>query len=305
MSRQLAHDRRIAELAAARHGVVSRRLLLASGVTAATIDLRVRQRRLVRLHRGVYALGHAELRREGWWCAAAEAHGAEAVLSHVTAATHWGVYDGGVWPVHVSIAGRSGRARRRGIVLHRVDLREEDVVVHEAIRTTTIARTLLDLAGSVRGRALEQAVRRAARLRRFDLREQHAVLARYPRARGASSLGHLLGMLSGRGTDDLRSSLEVAFARLCDDHGLPRPQINTIILGERVDFSWPGTTLVVETDGFEFHAMPTAFAADRHRDQKLTLAGYTVVRFTYDQVVDDPEATATTVSALLSQCRAS
>jgi very-short-patch-repair endonuclease len=76
-----------------------------------------------------------------------------------------------------------------------------------------------------------------------------------------------------------------------------------MVLGERVDFTWPGTTLVVETDGFAFHAMPTTFAADRRRDQKLTLAGYTVVRLTYDQVVGDPAATARTVSALLSRCQ--
>jgi very-short-patch-repair endonuclease len=304
MSRQLDHDRRIAELAAARYGVVSRHGLLAAGVSAATIDLRVRQRRLVRLHRGVYAVGHAELRREGWWAAAVEAHGADAALSHLTAATHWGIHEGGVWPVHVSIARRGGRSPRRGIVLHRVDLPEDEVVVHEAIRTTTVARTLLDLAGAVRGRALEQAVRQAARLRRFDLREQRLVLDRHPRARGTDELRRLLQSLAGRGTDDVRSPLEVAFAQLCDDRGLPRPRINAIILGERVDFSWPGTTLVVETDGFAFHAMPTTFAADRRRDQKLTLAGYTVIRVTYHQVIEEPEATAATVSALLSRCQA-
>ena len=97
--------------------------------------------------------------------------------------------------------------------------------------------------------------------------------------------------------------MEIAFAQLCDDHGLPRPVVNGLVLGERVDFHWPGTMLVVETDGFQFHAMPTAFADDRRRDQKLTLAGYTVVRLTWDQVRADTRATARTISALLSRCR--
>jgi very-short-patch-repair endonuclease len=99
--------------------------------------------------------------------------------------------------------------------------------------------------------------------------------------------------------------MEVAFAQLCDEHRLPRPVINGRVLGERVDFHWPGTTLVVETDGFEFHAMPSTFADDRRRDQKLTLAGYTVVRLTWEQVTADAGATAAMVSALLAQCRSS
>jgi very-short-patch-repair endonuclease len=64
-------------------------------------------------------------------------------------------------------------------------------------------------------------------------------------------------------------------------------------------------TLVVETDGFEFHAVPTAFADDRRRDQKLTLAGYTVIRLTWDQVTKRRVATARTVATLLARCRSS
>ncbi|WP_445148397.1 DUF559 domain-containing protein [Baekduia sp. Peel2402] len=305
MSRQLDHDRVIAALAAERHGVVSRRVLREHGISQATIDGRVRQRRLVLLHRGVYALGHAELRTEGRWLAAVEAYGAGAALSHMSAARHWEIHDGAILPVHVAIGRRSGLQRRPGTVIHRVDLLAEEITEHEAIPTTTVARTLLDVAGAVRGRRLELVIRRAARSRRFDLTAQQAMLDRHPHAPGAVELGRLLTRLAGRGTDEYRSALEVAFAQLCDDHGLPRPRVNAIVLGERVDFSWPGTTLVVETDGFAFHSTPTSFAVDRLRDQKLTLAGYTVVRFTYDQVVRDAGATARAVSTLLSQCRSS
>jgi hypothetical protein len=305
MSRQLDHDRLIARLAAERHGVVSRRLLRDHGISAETIDLRVRQRRLVLLYRGVYAFGHAELRREGRWLAAVEAYGADAALSHGTAAVHWDIHDGAIVPVHVSVCRRSGIVPRPGTVVHRVDLREEDVLVRDGIRTTTVARTLVDLAAEVRGRRLEQVVRRASRGRRFDLVAVETTIERHPRAPGASELARLVRSLAGRGTDDVRSRLEEAFAQLCDDCGLPVPRVNAIVMGERVDFSWPRSTLIVETDGFEFHSMPTTFAADRRRDQKLTLAGYTVVRFTYDQVVNEPIATARVISTLLSQCRSS
>jgi hypothetical protein len=304
MPRQRTHDRIISAAAARTHGVVSRATLLAEGVPRTLIDDRVRTRQLVLLHRGVYALGHAQLRAEGWWFAAVAAFGEHAALSHGSAAALWDIWDGPQFPSHVSLAGRSAARRRRRIRPHRApDLVPEEMVVVKGIRVTTVSRTVLDLAATVRGRRLEQVVRRAARHRSFDLRDQRAVLDRHPRRRGAPELGRLLAALEGRGTDDFRSPMEIAFAQLCDDYGVPRPVVNGVVLGERVDFHWPGTTLVVETDGFAFHAMPTTFAEDRRRDQKLTLAGYTVVRLTWDQVTGDVQATAATVSTLLSQCR--
>jgi hypothetical protein len=46
--------------------------------------------RLQLLYRGVYAVGHASLGREGRRLAAVLACGPDAVLSHRTAAAHWG-----------------------------------------------------------------------------------------------------------------------------------------------------------------------------------------------------------------------
>jgi hypothetical protein len=306
MARQLDHDRLMSAIAARGHGVLARAALLEAGVGAGTIDDRLRQGRLTRLHRGVYSLGHSQLTDTGWRLAAVDAYGPGAALSHLSAAVLWGIVEGPLFPVHVSLAKRSGIATRERTKLHRLmKLDADEVTARDAIPVTTVSRTILDVAAAVRGRRLEQVVRRASRLRLFDLREQQAVLGRHPHRPGAAELGRLLAMLHGRGTDDFRSRMEIAFAQLCDDYGLPRPVVNGILLGERVDFHWPGTTLVIETDSFEFHAMPTTFANDRRRDQKLTLAGYTVVRLTWDQVTGDARATAATISALLNQCRSS
>ncbi len=258
------------------------------------------------LHRGVYSLGHSQLTDAGWRLAAVDAYGSGAALGHRSAAALWGILDGPLFPVHVALAKRSGTATRERTKLHRLmRLDAGEVTVLDAIPVTTVSRTILDVAATVRGRRLEQVVRRASRLRLFDLREQQILLDRHAHRPGVPELRRLLGSLHGRGTDDFRSRMEIAFAQLCDDYGLSRPIVNGILLGERVDFHWPGTTLVVETDSFEFHAMPTTFANDRRRDQKLTLAGYTVMRLTWDQVTADARATAATVSALLKRCRSS
>jgi len=304
MTRQLDHDALMSAIAARRHGVLSRAVLIEAGIRPGTIDDRLRQRRLVSLHRGVYGLGHAALSDDGWRLAAVDAYGLGATLSHVSAAALWGILDAPLFPLHVSTARRGGVAKRARTVVHRRTVLDgADLTARRAIPVTTVARTILDVAAALRGRRLEQVIRRASRLRLFDLRDQRRALERGGRQPGAAELGRLLAALHGRGTDDLRSRMEVAFAQLCDDYGLPRPTVNGVVLGERVDFHWPGATLVVETDGFEFHAMPTTFADDRRRDQKLTLAGFTVVRLTWEQVTGERRATAAMVSALLTQCR--
>ena len=302
MTRQSDHDRIIAAVAARQHGVVARRQLLDAGVPGHIVDDRVATRRLVLLHRGVYALGHAELRREGHWLGVVLACGPSAVLSHRTAAIHWGIWEGPVSPVHVTTPRNAGRKARRTLVAHRADLPADERTRRAGIPTTSVARTTLDLAIDVRGRALEQVVRRSSRQRLFDLREHWTVIERRPHHPGSVALGGLLAVLRGTGTADLRSRMEIAFMQLCDDFDLPRPLANRVVCGERVDFSWPRSTLIVETDGFEFHAMPTTFAADRARDQKLTLAGYTVLRLTYAQVTADRAATAKTVGTMLRRC---
>jgi very-short-patch-repair endonuclease len=306
MTRQSAHDRRISDVAARQHGVAARRQLLDAGVPDHIIDERVRTRRLLVVRRGVYAVGHDQLRREGEWLAAVLALGPGAVLSHRTAAVHWGLEDGPALPIHVLAPNRSGRKRRRGIVAHTGALPPDERAELARIPITSVARTILDAAAGSRTRALEQVVRRASRQRLFDLGEQRTVMERHPRHRGAPVLARLLAELEGKGTAEMRSRMEIAFAELCDDFSVPRPVANRIVEGERVDFSWPGTTLIVETDGFEFHSMPTTFANDRARDQKLTLAGYTVVRLTYRQVTSDRAATVALVGTMLmlQRCRA-
>lgn len=48
-----------------------------------------------------------------------------------------------------------------------------------------------------------------------------------------------------------------------------------------------GEWLVVQTDGHEHHSTPADRARDAAHDAELTLRGYTVLRFTYAQVIRD------------------
>jgi very-short-patch-repair endonuclease len=266
-----ARDPAIAAIAGTQHGVVSRSQLLSAGFTSAQIDGRIRARRLHRLHQGVYAVGHRVLTREGRWMAATLATGG--VLSHVTAAAAWDLRrTSGL--IHVTVAGDVGRKRRRGITVHRsATLEPHDVAVHRGIPITTPARTIIDLSRTLTGRPLEHVI---------DLADQRG-LVDFDHLRQANSAS-LQAVLSRYSPAPTRSELEERFLRLCDDHGIPRPETNTRIEGIEVDFVWRDRRLIVEVDGYAYHRSPARFESDRERDVNLTVAGWRVLRFTWAQI---------------------
>jgi Protein of unknown function (DUF559) len=238
---------------------------------------------------------------EGRWIAAVDTCGPHAVLSHGDAAALWELAPIGGSRIHCTTSRRSGREPNWPARLHRVGtLRRSETTVHRGIPVTTVARTLLDLAPTTRGRSLEDLIAQADRLELFDLVAIRRVLVAHPRQPGRRRLIDLLERLSGAGPADLRSRTELALMQLCDDYGLPAPVANVRVAGFLVDFHWPGTDLVVEGDGFTYHSMPTVFESDRDRDQQLMLAGYRVARFTYNQLTRQRRRSAARLRALLA-----
>ena len=152
---------------------------------------------------------------------------------------------------------------------------------------TTPARTLLDLASGLPADLLAKALHQAHRLRLVDFAHLRELLARYPRRPGTHSL--IAQLARYRGYVDTRSELERLVYKLCEDHGLPSPLVNCSIEGKVRDFYWPQCRLVVEADSYAWHSSPSALNDDRERDVRLTLAGYTTLRFTWEQVTERPD----------------
>jgi very-short-patch-repair endonuclease len=294
-------DREVAALAARQYGVIAHRQLRACGLDRQAVAWRVKRARLLVLHPGVYAVGHAQLRIEGKWLAAVLHCGERAALSHGDAAALWGLVPVGGSRIHVSTPHRSGREPDRPVRLHRVGtLRDDEVTILREVPVTTLARTLLDLAATTRSRAIEDMIAQADRLDRFDLVAVRRVIDAHRRQPGRRRLIGVLDRLEGVGATDLRSRAELALVQICDDNGLPAPRANVEVAGFLVDFHWPGTDLVVETDGFTYHSMPSVFESDRERDQVLMLAGYRVARFTYNQLTRQPRRSARRLRDLLA-----
>src|SRR4051794_7046642 len=275
-------DDAMAALAERQHGVVPRRQLTARGARADAIDHRVERRRLHPVHRGVYAVGHRKLTREGAWMAAVLAGGDGAVLSHRSAAALWGIRDTSAPDVSV-IAVRPRRGRS-GLAVCRITLAADEVTTHRAIPVTTAARTLLDLAALIDEHQLARAAERAEALRLGSPTSLAELVARYPGRPGVPNVKRLLD--HGRVTPTTtRSELERRFLTLLDAAGLPRPLVNEPVDGAKEpDFRWTRERLIVELDGFETHGTRAAFERDRARDRALMAAGWRVPQNTTRQL---------------------
>jgi very-short-patch-repair endonuclease len=283
--------------------VVSLAQLQALGLGASGVRRRVALGKLRRLHGGVYAVGLATPSVDATYLAAVVACGPAAVLSHRSAGAHLGLRPSNRAVVDVSAPRRTGK-ERAGIEVHRATgLNTRDVTRVKGIPCTTIARTLLDLAGTIDGSALERAVEQAEKLRVFDLAAAVDVLERAGRRRGATTLRAVLAAYTPEPAFT-RSEMEKAFLAFCREAGIPRPRVNMFVPvpgdGFEVDFIWPDKRLIVEADSRRHHGTRAAFERDRRRDQQLTAAGWRVVRFTWRQIFRDPGAVGVTLWALLS-----
>ena len=274
---------RLVRLATAQHGVVSLPQLRALGFGREAIKYRARTSRLHRVHRGVYAVGHARLSHEGRWMAAVLACAPDrantnrpAVLSHRSAAALWKMLPPFPAAVDVSIPGDGGRRRRKGIRLHRtLSLPAFEVTLRQGIPVTTPSRTLTDLRTCLSSPLLGRARRQA------------------------EVLGYPIDDPATSEAEPARSELEHRFLALCRRHRLPAPEVNAAVGGYVVDFLWRERHLIVETDGYRYHRGRATFEHDHRRQADLAAAGFEVLRFTWRQVVDEPGSVAAVVRTRL------
>jgi very-short-patch-repair endonuclease len=245
----------------------------------------------------VYAVGHAAVTAEGRELAAVLACGPGATLSHWNAAARWGLLRPTRGPVHVTVAAEC--RHRVGIRVHLVEqLHPSERTLRDAIPVTSVPRTLLDVAAVATPKALARAVNQADRLGWLN---RGAIERLCLRNRGRRGVKRLRAALEAAhpSTGRTRSDLEADFLVLCRDSGLPSPAVNTTVEGYEVDMHWPGTRLIVEIDGFEYHRTRASFERDRRRDAELKLRGYQVLRVTDAWLAGDPAGVATTVRMLL------
>ena len=243
----------------------------------------------------------------GRWMAAVLASGPGAVLSHWSAAALWGIRPNSRTRIDVTVPHRS---RSSDLILRHISkLPAEERAVEEGIPVTTVPRTILDLAATEDPEVLQGLIREAEFKNLYDRLSLPDLIARYPGRRGVRRLRTALERLRSEPPGRRRSRLEERFAPFLRRHRLPLPRFNDwILLGPeryQVDCHWPGTGQIVELDGWEGHRTRSAFREDRARDRALRVAGYSVIRLTWSQLEDEPEAIASDLRALLGRTASS
>src|SRR4051794_21144645 len=203
------------------HGVVSRRELLAAGVGRRAIEHRLTNGSLHHKYDGVYAVGRPELSILGERRAIVLACGDGAVLSHRSAAAAWGLRPDSSprWEVTVPAAAR--REPAAPVRIRRSDLAADEIRELDGIPTTTVARTLIDLAAVVPPHQLRRAVERAEQLELFDLRELRRLTPRPRRRPGVPKLVELLDDIASHGLTMPRRTSRPPCCRSASTTGCP------------------------------------------------------------------------------------
>lgn len=278
--------------------------MLEGGLSRHVIARHAREGTLVRQHHGVYLVGRTKPTRAERDLAAVKACGKGAVLSHRSAAARWGILRHHTGPAEVTA--RTQRRRRPGLIPHQADLDPQDVTIKDGIPITTLARTLIDLAGSVAGAVLEVAIHEAQVLKRLHVPTIDRAAARAGRRRGMRALRrHLQRHRPVRGDLD-GTRLERKFLRFLRDYGLPPAQHGAgfdLEDGEKatLDVFWPKARVGVELDG-GVHQSARHFRADRRKSRRIeALHAVTVVRVTDEDVDVRPAELARDILALLAR----
>jgi hypothetical protein len=268
MGPQNGTDRKIARLAWRTHGVVTRVVLLAAGVTSRQIKVRLARGSLIRVYPGVYRVGHAAPSVEAKYMAAVLACGDGALLMGAAAAHLYGLTRGEA--PQPTVKTRNGR-RIKGIETHRTRTGERGTE-WRGIPITPVPRTLMDLAPSMNEKELVRACHEAQV--RFGVRPEQV----RGRAR-AVLLGHIPVTLS---------EFEDRFLAILQAEGLPIPQTNRKTRKRTyVDCRWPARRLTVELDSYRFHNSRQAWENDRRREREAHARGDEHRRYTYGDVFED------------------
>jgi len=281
--------------------VVGRSQLLANGLSEEEIEWRRRTGRLHRVHAGVYSLGHRLLQKEGRWTAAVLASGSDAVLSHWSAAALWMLRPNSRTRVDVTV---SHRSRSSDLIRRHIsEVPPDERTVKEGIPVTSVPRTIFDLAATEPLDVVKALLREMEFRELWDRLSLWDLVERYPGRRGIRKVTAVLEGLKDEPVGEQKNPLEERFAPFCRRHRLPLPRFNDPIeVGGKsfqVDCHWPGTSQIVELDGWQAHSTRSAFREDRARDRRLKVAGYSVTHITWNQLDDEPAEIASDLRVLL------
>ena len=285
----------LARLAATSHGVVTRGELLRAGVTDRELKRRVTKGALIRVHRGVFRVGHAAPSLEARYLAAVKACGPGALLAGRAGAHLLGLLKRPPSLPEVSCA---TERRIAGVLTHRERRRDRRDATHcRGVPVTSVPRTLVDLAAVLEAPDLARAFHEAVVKHRLKPEAVERVLARRHNWPGSRDLRRVIW-----GDEPVTlSRLESSFVAAVRRSGLPLPESNRRVDGRYVDCRWPAQRVTVELDGYRYHHTRYAWEEDRERERRARGRGDEFRRYTWTDVSERPAGMLHDLRALLDR----
>ena len=230
--------------------------------------------------------------------------GPSAAASHTTAAALHGVPGFGRGVPEITVP-RGAEHRRDKVVIHTsTDLGRARIVTVEGIPTTSIPRTVLDLARTTGEGRLLRVIEWARRTQGVEWADLVQVLAQHARCGrpGITRLRRVLlaNMDRAEVTD---SDFELFFLGLLRERSLPEPVLHhRVVDGARfvaeVDVAYPELKIAIELDG-RIHLEHEVRERDLPRQNDLVLLGWTVLRFSWERFRARPDAVIAEVRAAI------
>ena len=223
---------------------------------------------------------------------------ADALFSGRTAAWLHGLDKTASGPIEVTLPVTSTTSHLARVRLTRSDFGPDEACEIRGLPATSAARTVADIART--GYTVDAVVTIEHALRSAFVEvgalEQWAEC--HPRHRGVAGLFRALALAEVRSESPMETRLRV----LLIDAGLPRPCVQATVRDEHVgfvarpDLSYPDSKLAIEYDGATHRER---IAADDRRQNRLTDAGYRVLRFTAADVLHRPASVVAEVRRAL------
>jgi hypothetical protein len=264
-------------------GLVTRKGLVAKDIKEHFVDYRAAEGSLIPVHRGVYRFRGAPESFESKAHALTLYGGPRCAISHFSAAYLHGL-EGFKEPSTLElIMPLAVHVKPRGVLIHRTREPFQIYKYKGLIRTTSLARTLIDISPHLPSRELEVTLNSAWRLHRTIgpwLLQEIGKLRRKKNRNGIFALVDLVNRMDGRGLD---STLEVDASRILEKSGLPPPTRGLVILDEkgnyvmRGDLGWERQRTVLHLDSVAFHSTERAMVRDARQRSKLSLMKWTQI----------------------------
>ena len=179
-------------------------------------------------------------------------------------------------------------------------------MIVDGIPTTDPTRTVVDLGATARW-LVPGALGNAVREGMTSLAQVDSFIARVAR-RGRRGVGVVRPLISERRQWENRteSQLEDEFTKIVGDFDLPAPMPQFIVRDEsggfvcRVDFAYPDHRVLIELDGFAYHGDEGTFQSDRTKQNRTQLLGWSILRYTWRDVLDRPGIVAAEIRSVLA-----